>query len=179
MMLHSLLRWASRRQVLAACAVLSVTFLLLFAATERQAPAGTPGTIDLQFAFSRARFDQIVLRWDEAGVLEMQRRNLWIDLLFPLAYSFLFSGLLWALALPSDARPGRGLALLLTLPFIAGMLDWLENGLQILVLGQGSAHLACLVLLSSTAAAVKWVLLAVSGVAVIVAAVRRRLGVAS
>lgn len=173
MSLRSLLRWASRRQVLAVCAVLSAAFLLFFAASERQAPQGTPGMLDLQFAFSGARFDQTVTRWSEAGMLEIQRRNLWIDLLFPLAYFFLLSGLLGALTLPSDTGPGRGLTLLLALPFLAGLLDWLENGLQIVVLGQGSARSAVLILLSSTAAAVKWVLLTVSGVAILSALVRR------
>jgi hypothetical protein len=171
--LHSLLRWASRTQVLAVCAVLSVGFLLFFGATERQAPGGTPGMLDLQIAFSRARFDEIVARWNDVGVLEIQTRNLWIDLLFPLAYSFLLSGLLGALTLPSGARPGRGLTLLLALPFLAGLLDWLENGLQIVVLGQGSGRSSCLILLSSTAATMKWALLTVCGLAVLSALVRR------
>jgi len=164
--LHTLLRWASRREVLAVCAVLSVAFLLFFAATERQAPEGTPGMLDLQLAFSGARFDEIVTRWNETGMLEMERRNLWIDLLFPLTYSFLLFGLLGALSLPSGARPGRGLTLLLAFPFVAGLLDWLENGLQIFLLGQGSARSTLLIRLSSTAAAVKWALLVVSILAI-------------
>jgi hypothetical protein len=171
--IHSLLHWASRRQVLVACAVLSVAFLLFFAATESQAPEGTPGMLDLQLAFSGARFDEIVTRWNETGMLEMERRNLWIDLLFPFAYSFLLSGLLGALALPLGVQPGRGLTLLLTFPFLAGMLDWLENGLQIFLLGQGSARSAFLILLSSTAAAMKWVLLAVCALAIVCHLVRR------
>jgi hypothetical protein len=165
--IDSLLHWASRRPILVVCGVLSAAFLLYFAATERQAPEGTPGMLDLQIAFSGARFDEIVARWNETGMLEMERRNLWIDLLFPFAYSFLLSGLLGALALPPGDRPGRGLTLLLTFPFLAGVLDWLENGLQIFLLGQGSARSAFLILLSSTAAAMKWALLVVCALAIV------------
>jgi hypothetical protein len=171
--IHRLLHWASRRQILVVCGVLSVAFLLFFAATERQAPEGTPGMLDLELAFSGARFDEIVTHWNETGVLEMERRNLWIDLLFPLVYSLFLSGLLGALALPPGARPGRGLTLLLTFPFLAGVLDWLENGLELFLLGQGSARSAFLILLSSTAAAMKWVLLAVCALAIVCHLVRR------
>jgi hypothetical protein len=165
--IDSLLHWASRRRVLVVCGVLSVAFLLFFAATERQAPEGTPGMLDLELAFSGARFDEIVARWDETGVLEMERRNLWIDLLFPLVYSLFLSGLLGALALPPGTQPGKGLTLLLTFPFLAGVLDWLENGLELFLLGQGSARSAFLVLLSSSAAAVKWALLVVCALAIV------------
>jgi hypothetical protein len=173
MLLHSLLRWASRWQVLAVCAALTVAFLLFFWSTEAQAPADTPGVIDLELAFSPARFDDIVESWIRAGVLEVQRRNLWIDLLFPFVYSFLLSGLLAALAAPSDARPGTYLSILLTLPFVAGLLDWLENGLLLFILGQGSARPPFLILVSSTVAAAKWVLLAVTAMAILVALARR------
>jgi hypothetical protein len=129
--------------------------------------------IDLQLAFSEEKLDYIVDSWARVGVLELQRRNLWIDLLFPFVYAFLLTGLLAALALPSDARPGRGLSILLTLPFFAGLLDWLENGLLLFILSQGSARPPFLILLSSTVAGAKWVLLAVSAIAIIFALARR------
>jgi hypothetical protein len=171
--LSSPLRWASRWQVLAVCAVLTAAFLLFFWATEAQAPAGTPSMIDLQLAFSEAKLDDIMESWAKSGMLEVQRRSLWIDLLFPFVYSFLLSGLLAALAVPSDARPGTYLAILLTLPFVAGLLDWLENGLLLFILGQGSARSPFLILVSSTVAAAKWVLLAVTAMAILVVLARR------
>jgi hypothetical protein len=167
------LRWASRWQVLAVCAVLTAAFLLFFWSTEAQAPADTPGMIDLQLAFSEAKLDHIMESWAKSDMLEVQRRNLWIDLLFPFVYCFLLSGLLGALALPSDARPGTCLTVLLTLPFVAGLLDWLENGLLLFILGQGSARPPFLILVSSTVAAAKWVLLAVTAMAILVALARR------
>jgi hypothetical protein len=170
---RSLLGLASRWPVIAACALLTVAFLLFFAATEHAAPEGTPGVVELQLAFSEARFDDIAERWAEAGTLEVQRRNLWIDLLFPFAYSFLLFGLLGAATTHAETRPGRGLILLLSLPFVAGLLDWLENGLLLFVLGPGGDRAHGLIVLSSTVASVKWILLVTSVIAITAAFARK------
>jgi hypothetical protein len=175
-LLRGLLGWASRWPVIAVCALLTVGLLVFFTVAERAAPEGAPGVVELELAFSEARFDDIVERWAEAGTLEVQRRNLRIDLLFPFAYSFLLFGLLGAVIAPSETRPGRGLSLLLWLPFIAGLLDWLENGLLLFLLGPGGDRAHGLIVLSSTIAAVKWILLAVSAAAIILALARKVFG---
>jgi hypothetical protein len=170
---RSLLGWASRWPVIVICAALTLGFLLFFTITERAAPAGTPGVVELELAFSEARFDDIVERWAKAGMLEVQRRNLWIDLLFPVAYSTLLFGLLAAVTTQAGTQPSRGHILLLSLPFAAGLLDWLENGLLLFLLGSGDGRSRLLILLSSTAASVKWMLLVTSVIAIMAASVSR------
>lgn len=173
MLFRRLLGWASRWPVIVICAALTLGFLIFFTITERAAPAGTPGVVELELAFSEARFDDIVERWVKAGMLGVQRRNLWIDLLFPVAYSTLLFGLLAAVSVPSGTQPSRGHILLLSLPFVAGLLDWLENGLLLFLLEPGDVHSPLLILLSSTAASVKWILLVVSAAAILLALARR------
>jgi hypothetical protein len=146
--------------------VLTVVFLLYFSGTERAAPQGTPGVVELELAFTEERFNAIVDQWAEAGTLAVQQRNLWLDLLFPLAYAGLLTGLLGMLALPSSSEPKLGLSNLVTLPLVAGVLDWVENGLLIWLLGQGHYHGPSLVFLMSTISLIKWLLLLVSGAAI-------------
>ncbi|HUW95697.1 MAG TPA: hypothetical protein VMW58_07905 [Anaerolineae bacterium] len=98
--LERLARWP----IVALCGVLTALFLLYFSGTERAAPGGTPGVIELELAFTEERFNGIVDQWSEAGTLVVQQRNLWLDLLFPFAYAGLFTGLLGMLALPSSSN---------------------------------------------------------------------------
>jgi hypothetical protein len=90
--------------------VLTALFLLYFSATERAAPVGTPEVLDLELAFTAARFNGIVDQWAEAGTLGVQQRNLWLDLFLPLAYAGLLTGLLVMLALLSSGEPRPGLS---------------------------------------------------------------------
>jgi hypothetical protein len=167
--LFRLARWP----IVALGGVLTVLFLLYFSATERAAPEGTPGVIELELAFTPERFDGIVDQWAEAGTLGVQQRNLWLDLLFPFAYAGLLTGLLGILALPPSGEPRLGLSILVTLPVAAGILDWLENGLLIWLLGPGHYHGPIPVFLMSTISLIKWLLLLVSGAAIIYQLVKR------
>jgi hypothetical protein len=167
--LTGLARWP----IVALCGLLTVLFLLYFSATERAAPEGTAGVIELELAFTEARFNGIVDQWAEAGTLGVQQRNLWLDLLFPFAYAGLLTGLLGMLALRSSGEPQLGLSVLVTLPLVAGVLDWIENGLLIWLLGQGHYHGPILVFLMSSISLTKWLLLLVSGVAIIYHLVKR------
>jgi hypothetical protein len=164
-----LARWPT----VAICGVLTALFLLYFSATERAAPEGTPEVLELELAFTADRFDSIVDQWDESGTLAVQQRNLWLDLFFPFAYGGLLTGLLGLLALPFSGEPKLRYSILLPLPLVAGVLDWLENGLLIWLLGQGHNHWPTLVLSMSTISSIKWLLLLVSGVAVIYKLVKR------
>ena len=155
------------------CGLVTVLFLLYFSATERAAPQGTPGVIELELAFTEERFKGIVDQWAEAGTLGVQQRNLWLDLLFPFAYAGLLTGLLGMLALPSMGKPKPGISILVTLPLLAGVLDPVENGLLIWLLGQGHCQGPILVFSMSTISLVKWLLLLASGAAIICQLLRR------
>ena len=98
--LERLVRWP----MVALCGVLTALFLLYFSGTERAAPGGTPGVMELELAFTEERFNGIVDQWAEAGTLGDHQRNLWLDLLFPFAYAGFLTGLLGLLALPSSSN---------------------------------------------------------------------------
>jgi hypothetical protein len=161
------LRRLAHWPLVALCGLLTALFLLYFSATERAAPQGTPGVLELELAFTPQRFNGIVDQWAEAGTVEVQQRNLRLDLLFPFAYAGLLTGLLALLARPPSGAPKLLLSILLTLPPVAGVLDWFENGLLIWLLGHDPYQWPTLVLLMSAISSIKWLLLLVSGVAVI------------
>jgi hypothetical protein len=155
-------------RVVALSGVLTAGFLLFFTWTESLAPEGTPGVIELELAFSAERFYDIVEDWTRAGTLEIQRRNLWLDLLFPFAYATLLSGLLGSLARPPSDWPGSGWTVLLMLPLVAGALDWVENGLLLWLLESMDGQRQMAVTLASVVASAKWILILVSLIAALV-----------
>ena len=173
MSIGGLLRRLADWRIVALCGALTVAFLLFFTGTERGAPDGTPGVIELELAFSEERFNHIVHDWTKAGTLGMQRRNLWFDLLFPFAYATFLCGLLGLLAMRSSDPPRAGLVVLLMLPLVAGALDWIENGLLIWLLQSMDGQRQLLVTTASVVASAKWILLLVSLVAVFCLFLRR------
>jgi hypothetical protein len=80
---------------------------------------------------------------------------MWLDFIFPLAYAFLFSGLL-ARFLGENAA-GKT-ALVIFLPFAAAVFDYFENILHLVIVASQPYKLG-LVLTASLAASIKWVLL--------------------
>jgi hypothetical protein len=56
---------------------------------------------------------------------------------------------------------------------VAGLLDWLENGLLLFLLAPGSGRSRLLIVLASTVPSVEWILLMVSAVAILLALARR------
>ncbi len=167
MFLQGMFQRVGKWQIVVICGVLTVAFLLFFSLAERGAPEGTPGIVELELAFSEDRFSGIVGQWSEAGTLPVQKRNLWIDLLFPFAYAFFLSSLLALLAIKSSEEPGSGLIVLLELPFVAGFFDWIENALLLVLLGDTGNFSQPLVFLASVAASIKWLLILVSALAII------------
>jgi hypothetical protein len=163
-------------QIVLICGILTVAFMLFFSRADSAAPEGTPGTIQLELAFSEDRFSSIVGQWSEAGTLQIQERNLWIDLLFPVAYAIFLSSLLAWLAIRSDAEPSLGFIILLALPFVAGLFDWLENALLLVLLRDPSSFSQPLIFFSSIAASVKWILILVSVLAIVYYIFRKVVG---
>lgn len=160
-------------QILLVCGLLTVAFMWFFSSADRAAPEGTPGIIELEVAFSADKFSDIVQQWSKASTLQLQKRNLWIDLLFPIAYSSFLSGLHGALAIRTAQEPSQGVTVLLALPIVAGLLDWIENGLLLMLLRDITSFSVPLVFLASTAASIKWILILVSALAIVYHSVRR------
>jgi len=175
MRLNRVVGWLVKWQIVLASGVLTAAFMVFFSSADRAAPQGTPGIIQLELAFSEDRFGSIVGQWSQAGTLQVQQRNLWIDLLFPFAYApFLSSPLAWV-ARRSCGEPSTSLLALLTLPFAAGLLDWIENAFLLLLLRDVTSFAAPLVVLASAVSLAKWMLILVTVLAIIYYILRRAL----
>jgi hypothetical protein len=162
-------------RIVAISLAFSVAFLLYFNASEN-ASQESPGILSLQFAFTQGTFREIVTKWTSTEVFAVRRQNLWIDLLFPLAYATFFSSLLvWARPRVDDEPTSRP-EYMLYLPFVGGLFDWVENGLHLFLLHNTSRFPAALVLAASIMATIKWLLVIVSAVSAGRAAAERLLG---
>lgn len=137
-----------------------VTVLLAFyfqSAFSQHLPQGSPGYAALQMSFSVQRFAEVLEIWGPQNVQRYQV-SMWADFFFPASYAFLFSSLLVKAA--HNGKPLAGIVKWLCLaPFLAAMLDYIENVLHLALLGQGSPFAAGMVLLSACAASFKWALL--------------------
>jgi len=121
-----------------------------------------PGVVCLELAFSKERFRSIVAQWHEHGVLQTIKRGIWLDLFFALVYALFFSSLLAWSTIEPDEVPGPALIVFLSLPFVAGALDWVEN-LAHLYLLKGNDNLSePLIVLAATASFIKWLLVIVA-----------------
>ena len=118
-------------------------------------PAGCPGVIPLELAFTKSAFENIVGKCGAQGV-RAHTMLIWIDYLFIIAYTSFAANLLGSLIRGME----RSRALnYFSLPILAGVLDVIEN---ILLQNQLSnpEHLSSLLILAaSTAATMKFVLL--------------------
>jgi len=129
-------------------------------------PRDAPNVIALQLAFSQEAFDAILDQWRADGVRYYQRSTLAIDYVFPVAYALLFSSLIALLGTRPGGEPSTLDLACFSVPLAAGMLDWLENTLHLVLLGGLLANGGPWILLASTAASIKWGLLGLSGVLV-------------
>ena len=151
-----------------------VVCLVAFAVSGKTSlPPDAPSVSALQLACSEEAFDAILDQWGAQGIRYYQLSTLAIDYAFPVAYAVLFSSLI----APLGPRPGRepntiGLACFVV-PLIAGVLDWAENTLHLVVLSGAVSNRALWIVAASAAAYIKWGLLSLSCLLVSSGVVRR------
>jgi hypothetical protein len=174
--LPSLFHWLAKWQVVLVCTALTVAFIVFFSSADRAAPEGTPGIVELELAFSKDRFSAIVDQWSAAGTLPLQKRNLRIDFFFPFAYAVLLCSVLTWLTKGGHEEWARGFVILLALPFGAGLLDWVENVLLLMLLRDTSSLSQSAVFVASAVSLIKWVLLLVTVLCTFYYALRRLVG---
>lgn len=150
------------RTVLRIALLLCVLAAAGFVVLGRGFPAGSPGVVDLQLAFTPDRFAGIVQQWGPSGVYAYLLSTRWIDSWFPFAYALLLSSLMSMLATRADGQCLRLGHATIALPWLAMVLDWLENTLHLILLRDPANLSATGVLVASVAAAIKWGLIAVT-----------------
>ncbi|MFZ5883786.1 MAG: penicillin acylase family protein [Chloroflexota bacterium] len=152
--LHSTL--ASTRRALTFTALAGFLFWLLTRGLANL-PPGAPTIFDLQLAFTAEKFQSVLAAWGEPNVRDYVS-GMWLDFLYPLAYALALSSWLAVLTHRPDHPPARLTLTLFSAPFLAALLDYIENSLHLLMLTVLHETPAALVFLASLAAAVKWTL---------------------
>ena len=152
--MKKMITFISHPLVLIAAAVLVVGIFSYFGSAANPAPKGAAGIVALQLAFTPEKFLLVLDAWGEQGV-GVFTNTMWLDFIFPLAYAFLFSGLLARLL--GEKAAGKT-PVFVFLPFAAAFFDYLENILHLVIVGSQPYRLG-LVLPASLAALIKWVLL--------------------
>ncbi|MBC7232309.1 MAG: hypothetical protein H5T68_03585 [Chloroflexi bacterium] len=152
----------ARAPVVGLALVLSVVAFVAFAYFDQARPPGTPGVVALQLAFSTDTFHHIIALWGAAGVQAYQVSTLYVDSWFPISYALLFASLIAVLTHKPGKAVSKSHLAFFVVPFVAMLLDWIENALHLVLLRDPSHLSPSLVLIASVAAAVKWGIIAFS-----------------
>lgn len=86
----------------------------------------TPGPLSLQFASSREEFVKIVESWGYGGV-GLYKNSLLIDYIYPWAYAGFLSGIIALQIIGYSGKPSVFQLLIFLFPWLAALLDWVEN----------------------------------------------------
>jgi hypothetical protein len=132
---HSLYSWHWRGWAAVAAFGLALFFArVLFPAAS--ARAGGSKVVELQRAHTPESFRKVLEKWsasraDAIGI--MKRENIVkLDFIFPVLYGLCFA-FAYA-AFRGNSNPGSLDILVFSLPFVAGLFDWIENSLHLLLL---------------------------------------------
>ena len=135
-----------------------LTALAMYYTDELVRPAGCPGIIPLELAFTKSAFMDIVNRCGEKGVRSLIILN-WIDYLFIVGYIGFLANLLGALV--KGLERGRALTLF-GIPIMAGVLGFIANSIFLTQLANPEGASGAAIFLGSAAAAVKLTLTAIT-----------------
>ncbi|HHL30935.1 MAG TPA: hypothetical protein ENJ41_00015 [Oceanospirillales bacterium] len=113
------------------------------------------GLIDLQLSFDKTAAIGIVQSWGEQGVY---RFNRWIfsDYIYALSYGLFFASLLSYLLSKKNLLSHSTYKFVVFIPFIAALLDWLEDSLELLFINNQTAFSASLFFSHSLIATMKF-----------------------
>ena len=126
---------------------------------DREATGGgANGILGLQFAFTPEAAGTIIRLWGAEGASRI-RDTLWIDYIYPPFYAaFLASTVAYFSTIWKMFTQFARYTLIL-LPFLAAILDYVENTLQLIILAQFPKVSGILILAASIAATVKWLII--------------------
>jgi len=171
--LQRLYAWLANPWLALGFGLLAGLFFAILAVGLGKLPPNAPGILDLQLSFRAERLGEVLNAWGEAGVRQYVN-SMWLDYLYPLAYSLALASLLAWETSPQNQAPRPWQLLLFSLPLLAGIFDYVENSLHLLMFAYLQTLPPVLVFLSALAASLKWALIAVSGFAAILLPFLRR-----
>lgn len=114
----------------------------------------------VQTTFSADNFREIVLYWNDNGVLEAFRKHFYFDYFHPLWYSIFLAAFMSKVF--SLNKVNNRVNFFLLFPFIAGILDIIENSLHLYIISNIENISAIIVVISGTVSNHKWLFVLVS-----------------
>lgn len=153
-----LLAWLDTPWVLGVTGIGVFLLMSLLSHIDTQATGGGPnGILGLQFAFSVEAARTIIQLWGPQGAA-LIAHTMWIDYVYPLFYATFLASAVVYFSKKWDMFGPRTLVGLTVPPYLAALLDYVENTLHLILLHQFPHLSAGLVKAASIAATVKWLL---------------------
>ncbi|MFQ6088440.1 MAG: hypothetical protein ACE5K0_06025 [Candidatus Methanofastidiosia archaeon] len=141
-------------------ATLGLMYIMSDINTKLKSTEGSFDIVDFEFAFTEDKAREILQSW-KAELQEQAKRSIKIDFPFIIVYSLFLSSLTLLLARTFKGTK-RSIGIVLTLfPFLAGILDVLENVLLLSVLNSPNNINEIYVFIAGLAASVKFLLLSI------------------
>ena len=109
-----------------------------------------------QTTFSRAAYVEQVKQWQARGLMDDYRRHFYLDFLHPLWYGLFLSAFMAAGF--NRNRLSSKANWLLSLPFIAGAMDLVENCFHVRFISDVDTISSWMIVVSASAANTKWLL---------------------
>ena len=140
-----------------------LTAFVMIVLNAQLMPPACPGMIPLELAFSPSVFGDIVSKCGAEGV-KAHIVMIWVDYIFILGYAGFMANLLGSLVKHIDYSKAL---MIFSLPVLAGVLDVFENTLLLIQLSNYETLNSVLILTASTAALIKFILIAASIIAIL------------
>jgi len=116
------------------------------------------GVLSLQLAFDKEVGIKIINSWTQSGI-ENFNQFIFTDYIYALCYSIFFTSILSVLILKKSKQNILKYKLIVYLPFIAGLFDWIENTLELLFINNPIEFSNILFFIHSIIASLKWIAL--------------------
>ena len=139
---------------------LFILFNLAFYLIAQSANIDNLDIIRLQLAFTKENVINLVNRWGSIG-RNAVLHALYLDFIYPLIYVGLLCSSL-AFFGPTWEKLDRVARIIFSLPVIAAGLDYIENLIQLIILHDPYKVPSMFILIMSTVASMKWLLIAIS-----------------
>ena len=115
------------------------------------------GVLQLQLAFDKSVGEKIINAWKNLTPLKFQFA-MWVDSLYALSYGLFFASLA-SFTLKSKNMFTTRYRYLVYLPFLATILDWIENIIEAIFVSSVGSISSTLFFLHSVVASIKWLCL--------------------
>ena len=116
------------------------------------------GVIELQLSLNKEVGIEIINSWTQSGI-ENFNQLIFTDYIYALAYSIFFASILSVLILKKSKQNILKYKLIVYLPFIAGLFDWIENTLELSFINNPIEFSNILFFIHSIIASLKWIAL--------------------